>query len=88
MFEPALPGRNKVARGSPVPNRPWSMKEHKGWKPKPFLHVGRASSFSEWEFTKEASRSMIRGLSLLAPCRGGSSRPAPTHAPWMRPGPG
>lgn len=35
-----------------------------------FLPRGRASSLPECEFTKEASRSMIKGLFLLAPCRG------------------
>lgn len=38
-FEPALPGRSSITRGSPVPLGPWSRKAHKGWNPKVFLNV-------------------------------------------------
>jgi hypothetical protein len=48
VFDPALPDRSSTATGSPTPTWPWSMNAHDGWKPKPFLNVGRACSFSEW----------------------------------------
>src|SRR5680860_636527 len=82
VLEPALPGRSKVASGSPVPRIPWSRKEHNGWNPKPFFHVGRASSFSEWEVRRDASRSMTSGFSELTACRG-ESLPACAHT-WAR----
>src|SRR5665647_2276205 len=46
VFDPALPGRRRIARRSPVPAAPWSANAHNGWKPNPFLNVGRAFSFS------------------------------------------
>jgi len=67
VFDPALPGRSIIANGSPVPSLPWSMNEHDGWKPKPRLNVARASSFSEWEATRVASRSTISGFFALVP---------------------
>src|SRR5665647_1125650 len=37
VFDPALPGRRRIANGSPVPGAPWSTNAHNGWNPKPFL---------------------------------------------------
>ncbi len=78
VFEPALPGRSSVTNGSPVPRMPWSTIEHNWWKAKPFFHVGRASSFSEFEFRRDTSMSMTSGFSAMAPCSG-ESCPA-----WVR----
>ena len=62
VFDPALPGLSIITNGYPVPPGPWSMKEHSGWNPKPRLKFGFASSFSEWDVTKVASRSTINGF--------------------------
>jgi hypothetical protein len=33
VFDPAFPGRNMTASGSPDPSGPWSTNAHNGWNP-------------------------------------------------------
>src|SRR5665647_2719838 len=70
VFDPALPGRRRIARGSPVPAAPWSTNAHNGWKPNPFLNVGLAFSFSLWEVTRVASTSTTTRWRASAPWSG------------------
>ncbi|MBM7847843.1 hypothetical protein JOE65_001071 [Arthrobacter roseus] len=42
---------------------PWSGNEISAWSPKPFFQGRRASYFSEWEFKRDASKSIVRGFS-------------------------
>src|SRR5450759_1557021 len=79
VFEPAFPGRSRIANGSPVPSGPWSRNAHNGWNPKPRLNVGAACSFSECEVTRVASRSMTNGCFASLPWSGACS-PARRHA--------
>ena len=48
-----------------------------GWNPKVFLNVGAACSFSLWQTTTDASRSITSpDSSRPAACAGGNGRPA------------
>ena len=73
VFAPALPGRNAIASGSPVPAWPWSTNAHNGWNPNPFLNVGAAFSFSECALTKVASTSITTGRFALTSWSGASA---------------
>ena len=69
---PALPRRSVAARDSPVLSQNASI----GWNPKVFLNVGAACSFSLWQTTIEASRSITRpGRTRPAALAGGNNSP-------------